>query len=539
MALTSFEHADELIAGKYRILGQLGSGGTAKVHLAVALGPAGFSKLVVVKVPRPDLGLDTDLHDAFLREAQLAARLSHNNVVETFEVTEDGGLPVIIMEYLQGQPLSLVLATASRSGASTPGSRPFPLGLELRVIAEVLRGLHHVHELKDYDGTPLGLVHRDVAPHNVFVTYDGHVKLLDFGLAKLASSESRSQFVRGRLRYMSPEQLRCEPLDRRADIFSVGVMLWEALAGQRMWKGKSDDQIEAELRAGALPMPSSVASDVPRSLQSVCQRAVSPFPKDRPATALELEQLIVEAARDTVKIADPEELGAAVASMFEAERADSQRQLQQCLGDIALSERPQSLRVAAVADARPSSRTPQPPPTRRSAWARAPLRLTLAVGLSVALAAILWPLLRPSDSPMPVAPGRPAPLPTPPSSAPTVPQQRITLVLRATPNRARLSLDGVLLEGNPHTLTAPPDGSRHQVRAEAPGYRGSEAEVVYDRDRTVTLDLQKLSRQKMPVPLVPKPTASVPEKTPTFDCTEPSFIDHRGIKRYRPECFGK
>lgn len=538
MALTSFDRADELIAGKYRVLGQLGSGGTAKVHLSVALGPAGFSKLVVVKVPRADLGLDADLRDAFLREAQLAARFSHPNVVETFEVTDDGGLPVIVMEYLQGQPLSLVLATASRLHATPERAEKFPLGLELRVITEVLRGLHHVHELKDYDGTPLGLVHRDIAPHNVFVTYDGQVKLLDFGLAKLAAAESRSQFVRGRLRYMSPEQLRCEALDRRADIFSVGVMLWEALAGQRMWQGKTDDQIEAGLRSGVLPMPSTVAEGVSEALESVCRVAVDPDPRRRPPTALDLEHSIVRAARGIVRIAEPEELGEALVSMFEAERAESQRQLQERLGDIALSERSERLRLAP----RPPSPSLSPSPTaRRSAGARTALRLAVAAIVSIAsVAAFLFWVFRPSvGTRRPEAAPARAPQVEPPAPPPRAPEQRVTVTLRATPSRAQLLIDEVPVRGNPHALTVTLDGSRHRVRAEAPGHRAAEVEVVYDHDQTVTLALQQLGRPKAPVPPVPSEASAASVLPPRVDCTEPSFIDENGIKRYRPECFGR
>ena len=162
---------------KYRVLLELGQGGTAHVYLAVAQGPVGFNKLVVFKTLKASLGSDPQFRRMFLNEARLSARLSHPNIVQVNEVIENDGLPVMVMEYLQGKPLSEL---RSRAGGS------LGLGLHLRIISEALCGLHYSHELADYDGTPLNVVHRDMTPHNIFITYDGQVKVLDFGIAKLS-----------------------------------------------------------------------------------------------------------------------------------------------------------------------------------------------------------------------------------------------------------------------------------------------------------------------------------------------------------------
>ena len=171
--------------GKYQLIGELGHGGMAKVYLALAAGPAGFNKLVVIKQILTELGEDSDFLAMFLDEARLAARLNHPNVVQTNEVGEDNGRYFLCMEYLEGQPLNRVLTRLVTK--ATLGSR-LPLAQLLRILSDALSGLHYAHELCDFDGSPLSVVHRDMSPHNIFVTYSGQVKLVDFGIAKAQSS---------------------------------------------------------------------------------------------------------------------------------------------------------------------------------------------------------------------------------------------------------------------------------------------------------------------------------------------------------------
>src|SRR5690349_17441022 len=166
------------------------------------------------------------------------------------------------MEYLEGQPLNRIVHRLQRAGQS------LSLGMHLRVLIEVCSGLHHAHELTDYDGTPLGVVHRDVTPHNVFVTYDGQVKVVDFGIAKAlnSSAETRTGVLKGKVAYMAPEQARGERVDRRADVFSVGVMMWEAATGRRLWKGVPDLTVLHRLINGDIPSPRGIDPDVPEGL---------------------------------------------------------------------------------------------------------------------------------------------------------------------------------------------------------------------------------------------------------------------------------
>ncbi|MEM9696613.1 MAG: serine/threonine-protein kinase, partial [Myxococcota bacterium] len=233
--------------GKYRPVAELGQGGMADVILALSQGPIGFNKLVVIKRLRSHLADDPEFVGMLIDEARLAARLNHPNIVHTNEVGEIDGTFFIAMEYLEGQPLHRIKRRAKRHE-----SLDISLAMELQILADVLAGLHYAHELTDYDGTALQVVHRDVTPSNIFLTYDGVSKVLDFGIAKASgrTTETKTGVVKGKMTYMPPEQALGLEIDRRADIYSVGVMLWEAATGRRMWKGVDDVVILGKLIKG-------------------------------------------------------------------------------------------------------------------------------------------------------------------------------------------------------------------------------------------------------------------------------------------------
>ena len=210
--------------GKYRIIARLGGGGMADVFLAQMAGPSGFSKLAVVKRLRDKLQNDDYMLSMFLDEGRLAARLNHQNVVNTYEVGQDKEGHFIAMEFLEGQPLSHILAKLKEDR--------LPLEMHLHILCETLTALQYAHDLPDYDGKPLGIVHRDVSPQNIFVTYSGQSKLVDFGVAKAASasSETRAGVIKVKVTYMAPEQaVGKDTIDGRADIFALGILFWEAL----------------------------------------------------------------------------------------------------------------------------------------------------------------------------------------------------------------------------------------------------------------------------------------------------------------------
>jgi serine/threonine protein kinase len=297
-------------SSRYRLLRRIGSGGMAEVFLAVN----GQCELVVCKRIWPDLAGDPDFIAMFLDEAGLCSRMNHPNVVRTHEVGRDGDQYIIAMEYLRGHSFKHVTARLTQKGG-------LPLELHLAVLAEVLAGLQHAHDLTDEQGRPLGIVHRDVSPQNVFVTYDGHVKLVDFGIAKsvAASHRTRPGVLKGRLSYMAPEQVRGGPLDRRADLFSVGVMLWEAAAGRRLWQDLAEAAIVGRLVSGPAIPPPLGPFRMPPGLLRVCRRALALDPAERYATAAEFRaELLPLLGRSPEALS--RQLGQLVSGAFAEER---------------------------------------------------------------------------------------------------------------------------------------------------------------------------------------------------------------------------
>jgi serine/threonine protein kinase len=336
---------------KYQLLKELGRGGMGVVHLAMSRGPQGFTKLVVLKMMRRQLVGDFESHRMFLEEARISARLTHPNIVDVYEVIDYGETPTIVMEYLEGQPLSAIM--------TTPASRPKPSRpLLLYVLTKVLAGLGAAHDLRDYDGTPLNLIHRDASPHNVFVLYDGQVKVLDFGIAKAERSEVETQAgtLKGKIRYMPPEQLLHLPVDRRVDLFTAGVILWEMLAGRRLWGARTDDEVIGELSAKRLP-PLPKDANVPPELAAICARALAPEPADRYATAEEL-QVDLEAYLATL----PERVRAPDLSRFMRESFSDERDSAKWLIDAQIRETMRLEDKVAEDYTRAAPRHPPPAP---------------------------------------------------------------------------------------------------------------------------------------------------------------------------------
>lgn len=303
---------------RYRVIAQLGRGGMADVYLAAARGPGGFSKLLVMKVLSAALARDDDFLTMFRDEARLAARLNHPNIVQTYEVGESDGRHFIAMEYLEGQPLNRVAETFRKSENLT-------IAMALRIIMDALSGLHYAHELPEFDGRPLGVVHRDITPQNIFVTYEGQVKVVDFGIAKALDSSTHTKVgtVKGKVSYMAPEQARGEVVERTADIFSMGVILWELLAGRRLWEGLADIAVIGRLVQGDIPNIAKIQPNLPPHLAELTMRSLDPDPAERPPTALAFQREL-EVVFDSLKYRYPSrKLGESLREEFQEERAQS------------------------------------------------------------------------------------------------------------------------------------------------------------------------------------------------------------------------
>ncbi|MFH1810499.1 MAG: serine/threonine-protein kinase [Pseudomonadota bacterium] len=279
--------------GRYDILDRLAFGGMAEIFLAREHGHAGLERLVVVKRILPHLAADPDFIEMFLQEARVVARLNHPHVVQIHELGEVDGAYFIAMEYLEGSSVRDVLAQAARL------ERPLPLGCAIAIVTQACLGAHAAHELTDQDGSSLGLVHRDISPHNLMVSAQGHVKLLDFGIAKAterALDLTRTGGLKGKLHYLSPEQCEHKKLDRRSDVFALGVVLWELITNQRLFKRDSELATMQAIVEGEIPDARALRPDLPERLVRVLDRALAVRRDDRFESADALRHALLAAA---------------------------------------------------------------------------------------------------------------------------------------------------------------------------------------------------------------------------------------------------
>jgi serine/threonine-protein kinase len=283
------------VIGRYALFGEIAAGGMATVHFGRLVGPVGFSRTVAIKRLHAQYAKDPDFVAMFLDEARLASRIQHPNVVTTLDVVNMPSEVFLVMEYLQGESLSRLIRNARKLGENVPP------GHAVSIISGMLHGLHAAHEAKSERREPLNIVHRDISPQNVLVGVDGAARVLDFGVAKAAmrSQSTRDGQMKGKLSYMSPEQLNGKPVDRRTDLFAAGVVLWEALTGKRLFDGADAGEIFAKLLASEIPRPSTLAQGISEPLDNVVMKALDRDPDKRYQTArqfaIELEASSVPA----------------------------------------------------------------------------------------------------------------------------------------------------------------------------------------------------------------------------------------------------
>jgi serine/threonine protein kinase len=518
----------------------------AEVYLAVSGAPLNFTKLVVIKKLREHLAGDMDFVTMLVDEARIAARLNHPNLVQTLEMGDADGEYFLTMEYLDGQPLHRLLHRAKGR---------VPLNVHLTILSDVLRGIDYAHNLKDYDGSPLDIIHRDVTPHNVFVTYEGLTKVVDFGIAKAAGriSETRHGVVKGKTAYMALEQALGRPIDRRVDVYAVGVMIYEAAIKGRMWKGVPDTDIVRRLVSGQVPSsPKAVVPSVDDELDAICERALAPRADDRYSTAAEL-QADLDGYLSRIGRATRDDISRVMTTVFAETRASTNAIIEKQLAALKDLARRGSmddvLRKTGGAGGRPDMSSSSAPRSERAPGSIAPV--SAAPGAAMMHRAVppappapqLLPA-QPQPPPQPMPPPRVDPvslvranpanfLPliivtvvlavasalatvtavmvlanregsTRPQTPPTVAKKEsVTVTLRATPLETRFTVDdGPPLE-NPYVGTFEADGKPHRIRADAPGFVPQVTTATFDRDVSLRLSLASAR---------PAPSAAPPHK---------------------------
>jgi len=530
------------VFSKYRLIARLGSGGMAEVFLAVTGAPGGFNKLHVLKVLRSDLPEQerADFVRMFQDEGRLAARLNHPNIVQSYEVGSDEGHDFIAMEYLDGQPLSNI---QERSWRQEPG---FPLDMQLHVFCLVLEGLEYAHTLTDYGGRSLNIVHRDVSPQNVFVTYAGHTKLVDFGIAKtLESSKTRAGVVKGKVPYMSPEQVLGGAIDQRADLFSVGVMLWEAIAGRHMHGSASVYEILRRLVQGELPKIRDAVPDVPEALERILERVLSLKPDDRYADAAAFREDLASYLDGRPKVTT-REIGQRVSQLFANERREINEVIRRAMTEATESDFDSgqlnavhllpTLQLLAERNSQkhdtgpttapttvPYTTTPvqntTPPPVQMatlsadSAARTGSKKTWLIAAGAIGVAALLAFALHSAADRNPTASAAGSAGAHPAGDA-RAPSATVRLNIRVDPPGAALLLDGKPLGKSPYSGTLAKDSASHEVQASATGYQTRVFQIQVDSDVDLVAELTEASRpsEAKPASSASSPSAMSPKK---------------------------
>lgn len=406
----------------------------AAVHYGRLVGPQGFAKVVAIKRLHRSLAHNESFKNMIVEEGRLAARVRHPNVVPPLDVLAEGGELLLVMEYVHGESLSRLMRRAAGGGET------IPLAVGAAIMSNVLHGLHAAHEAKDETGKPLDIVHRDISPQNVIVGVDGVARVIDFGIAKAVTTEGNTTagMIKGKVPYLSPEQLEGDPATRRTDLYAASVVFWEVLAGRRLFEGSDDGEVLRNIMSMTVPPPSTYNSSVPRAVDDVVLRGLARKPEDRFPTTREMAVALEEAvhlATATVVGAWAERLAVdALAErtkqLAEVESADSApgKKPEPAVGEetVAPSKMKGTQRLGQPPSLPPPlpkmASVPPPPPPKRASMPSAPL--------------IAVPPMRPAPEPVaPSVPPPPMPAPPPPTMAMPAPIAAPEVAPTARPSR--------------------------------------------------------------------------------------------------------
>ena len=472
----------------YEILARLAEGGMAEIFLARARSVTGLERHVVLKRILPDRGTDPQWIQMFLDEAHLTGHLQHPNIAQLFDVGRIGDRLFFTMEYIHGEEVRELL---NRTAAL---DTHIPLSIVIAIGAGVAAGLQHAHERVGVDGKPLGIVHRDVTPSNVMVSYDGAIKLVDFGIAKanLRASETQTGSVKGKVPYLSPEQCRSSRhTDHRTDVFALGILLWECCTSSRLFRRDTDYETMDAIVNEAAPPPSRVRPDVPAELDRVILAALEKDPDKRTASCAEIVEALDEIVRTRQLAIGTMHVRRYMRELF-GTRPEPWRELEQLL----------DRRVTITSE----TAVDRPPP---------PVHDTVAFADTALMVADTFPATEPATFDGPTTPkgnkgpARPT-VPSRPAASPTghftldVPAQEVPLLMEL---RRKLEPAGPSLSGARTGLSVPP----------APGTPDASAAIAYDKPgapRTIPFEMPAKRPSLPPQEVIPAPQPPAPRAAP-------------------------
>ncbi len=460
--------------GKYTLIRKLAVGGMAELFLALQRSVAGFEKLIVVKRILPHLAKDRAFVDLILQEAKISATLNHPNICHIYDVGEAEGQFYIAMEHIHGEDLRSIVRQMKKVHETT-----FPIEHALAIVIGCCAGLAHAHEKTTLAGEPMNIVHRDVSPQNILLTFNGDVKLVDFGIAKAGRSsmeDTGSGQLKGKVPYMSPEQAQGLPLDGRSDIFSLGIILFELTTGRRLFRGQNEMETLRMIVDGEYPKPRDLNPGIPEALERIILRSLAKDPAERYQSARQMQSDLEDFIRDAQLKVSPLSVGEWMQRLFAEKLAQQKqmlaegRELAEVIAAQAAAEEEAAAREATMSGVRARR-------SSRLAWAAAAVIGVLAV---VAVVAAL--LLREQPQGPPVGPG--------------------VIIVESTPPGAAISIDGARRpERTPATLRELPL-AHYVVQVSAEGFvPSSEAidltEAAPEHRVSLTLERPSAATQAM------------------------------------------
>ncbi len=481
--------------GRYELVSAIGEGGMGRVWAARMEGTHGFRKVVAIKTLSPSVASDPEAERMFLNEAHLASQIRHRHVVEILDLGEQDGVIYLVMEWIDGESLQRIL----RSGL-TRRAEAIPPSLAARIAADAAAGLHAAHELADDTGRPLAMVHRDVSPQNILVGRDGTVKVVDFGIAKAlgqVNQATRSGELKGKLAYMSPEQVNAQPIDRRSDVFALGTVLFEMLTGARPFVAEHEVAVLQLIARGEAPRPTTIVPNLPAELEHVVMTALARDVTRRYQTAEELSLALEHFLSRSGEVVTAAHLAAMVRDRCGTKMEAARKRI----ASASSSRGSEPLVATPTSDL--SSSLPQRPSittelTQRTTVTRAAPWLVAAAAIALASVAVF--ALRSSGPSSPTA-----------ATASAEPAAVGPIAVRVHPKGARVTVGGALAGAGDQVVARPAAGAKTKIAVALEEFAPAEIELSSESPAEVHVYLAPAARAvdlppvEISAPILPKP----------------------------------